>query len=67
MHREKEARRMDQRMRAGLGVRVRRRTVVKPTWPGAASCAPAFPPVLGARQFGVALFRRVFLKIFELK
>jgi hypothetical protein len=64
---KKGARRMDQWTQAGLGVRVRRRTVTKPTWPGATSRAPAFPRMLGARPFGVASFRRVFLKIFELK
>jgi hypothetical protein len=64
---KKGARRMDQRTRVGLCVRVRWRTVMKPRWPGATSRAPAFPRVLGANPFEVASFRRGFLKIFELK
>jgi hypothetical protein len=60
---KKGVRRMDQRTRAGLCVRVRRRTVTKPTWPGVTSRAPAFPCVLGANPLGVASFKRVFLKL----
>jgi hypothetical protein len=65
-HRDLGARRSNHWTQAGLGVRVQRRMTVGSTWPGAtlsARCERGPAPKL----FGVALFQREILQIFQLK